>query len=55
MALDEGVPTDPALRPPPHLSQDAWDILEGDLELSRAESRSLFESGAVLPPGHPGV
>ncbi len=50
VALDEGVPAVSVLRPPPHLSEDAREILEQDLALSPAESEDLFDRGIVLAP-----
>jgi crotonobetainyl-CoA:carnitine CoA-transferase CaiB-like acyl-CoA transferase len=51
VALDHGVGTVVDLRPPPGLSADAESILSDDLGLSVGQRRTLFDSGAVLPPG----
>ena len=53
VAIDDGIPTVPDLKPPPHLSEDADSILKQDLMLSTEESRALFADGIVLPPDGP--
>ncbi|MCL7976085.1 MAG: CoA transferase [marine benthic group bacterium] len=51
VAIDEGVPTVSTLRPPPHLSEDALEILAQDLALSSEECEDFFDRGVVLAPG----
>lgn len=51
VALDDGVTPVPELRPPPHLSQDAAQILTEDLGRSAVECDALFAEGIVLEPG----
>ncbi len=53
VAIDDGIPTVPDLKPPPHLSEDADSILKQDLMLSTEESRALSADGIVLPPDGP--
>jgi crotonobetainyl-CoA:carnitine CoA-transferase CaiB-like acyl-CoA transferase len=51
VALDEGIETITTLRPPPHLSENAREILEKDLALTSTACERLFERGVVLAPG----
>ena len=50
VALDDGFDPIPGLRPPPHLSQDADEILAEELGRTAVERDALFAGGIVLPP-----
>ena len=53
VALDDGTEPVAELRAPPHLSQDAVEILSENLGLASEEREALFAAGTVLPPETP--